>query len=149
MAILVLAGCDKGIPLPPKGFWATLPPPTATVVNVAAQIELDVFSGMPNPTWQLSGTETIDLRNKLLDLPAIPEQTFEEPLGYRGIKVRFTDATGEVTLRVWRGVAQKRTVAGLTFYADQNRVLEDWLLQSGKPYISSDLFSTIQTEISP
>ena len=45
------------------------------------QIELDVFSGRPNPTWQLDDTHMIELLALLADLP-IATRRKTEGLGY-------------------------------------------------------------------
>jgi hypothetical protein len=60
------------------------------------QIELDVFSGRPNPTRQLDDAQTIEL---LADLP-IAAQRQTEQLGYRGFLVHRPAPGGAVAAPV-------------------------------------------------
>src|SRR5688572_17801214 len=52
-------------------------------------VELDAFSGRPNPEWTLSSAEAAELAALLRGLPALSDSTPPEaPLGYRGFWVR-------------------------------------------------------------
>lgn len=58
------------------------------------EVELDIFSGMPNPQWTLSGEEERELIDRIKADPTqlSPAVTEEEQfsLGYRGLLVRLT-----------------------------------------------------------
>ena len=93
---------------------ANIPPKTA--------VELDLFSGRPNPTWTVSG---VDVSRWLNRLPAAERpQREDEPLGYRGIIVHL--ANDEI--RVFNGIA----VATAFVLADPERLFEAWLVSTGK-----------------
>lgn len=51
-------------------------------------VELDVFSGRPNPTWQLTENEAVRLVDLLSGLPPADGSWDEGGLGYRGFIVR-------------------------------------------------------------
>jgi hypothetical protein len=46
-------------------------------------VELDVFSGRPNPRWTLTDAEAAQIEERLRNLPSAVELV-DEPLGYRG-----------------------------------------------------------------
>lgn len=50
-------------------------------------VELDAYSGLPNPTWQLTVVEAQELERKLEDLPP-GEGAIPDHLGYRGFQIR-------------------------------------------------------------
>jgi hypothetical protein len=47
-------------------------------------VELDVFSGRPNPTWSLSVEQSMELLEMLQNLPPADKLSQENGLGYRG-----------------------------------------------------------------
>ena len=71
------------------------------------KIELDVFSGRPNPTWQLDDAQTMELLALLADLPTAMQRQ-AEPLGYRGFLVYRPGLGGEVAapIRVYAGTVE-------------------------------------------
>jgi hypothetical protein len=70
---------------------------TASGQNPPIEVELDVFSGRPNPQWRLSSEESVLLGTKITslseptDTPTIPD------LGFRGFVLR----SGARTIRVY------------------------------------------------
>lgn len=70
---------------------------TATEVRAGEQVvvELDAFSGLPNPTWTLAGADAAELDRRLRDLPAAPGATLPDAgLGYRGFRLVATAGGG-------------------------------------------------------
>lgn len=65
------------------------------------EVELDIFSGMPNPKWILSEQEEKELLDRIIAEPTqiSPTHTLDEQfsLGYRGLLVREIKTTGEST----------------------------------------------------
>ncbi len=59
------------------------------------EVELDIFSGVPNPRWNLTQAEVRDFvaLAEVGEVPAVPVDMSPEGLGYRGMVVR---ATGNV-----------------------------------------------------
>jgi hypothetical protein len=63
-------------------------------------VELDVFSGRPNPRWQLDEARARQLEALHHQLPAATEVAAEPPgLGYRG----FLYALDAARWRAWKG----------------------------------------------
>ena len=86
-------------------------------------IQLDVFSGRPNPAWVPTESEADQLADRLSGLP--PAEGASLPmfvLGYRGFVVR---AAGGKEIRVWRGYV----AIGSRLYHDAGGA-EHFLIQS-------------------
>ena len=65
-----------------------------------AQVELDLFSGRPNPAWQLDESRTRQLQQLVASLsPASTGPPDPPGLGYRGFRIRV----GDRLYRVWDG----------------------------------------------
>jgi hypothetical protein len=112
-------------------------------------VELDVFSGRPNPTWQLTGPEAAELRAILTDPTRVPlEPTAVPPpsgrLGYRGFVLDDPDRAlaGANRIEVGEGFiravdrASDRTLA---VYADVDRALERWLIAAARSRVDRGL----------
>ena len=106
------------------------------------KIELDIFSGRPNPTWALG--ERANAQLEAMIQGALPAQgnTNLPGLGYRGFILHRPE-----TLRVYRGQiirepadkVEKKEAAGFG-----NRELELWLLQTAKTHIDPALWDIVR-----
>lgn len=112
-----------------------------------AEVELDVYSGMPNPKWMLSEPQTRDLLGRLAALPRISRSALPNPLGYRGFVVRVSDAGRQQVIQVGRGVVSVSSGAQTHYGEDANRALERWLLDSGSVFLNSELTNLVQREL--
>jgi hypothetical protein len=84
-------------------------------------VELDLFSGRPNPRWELAEASVDQLRRILGELEPTTRPPVEPPgLGYRGF--RFTDESG--TFRAFGGFV---TTPG-TVLSDPGHRVERFLL---------------------
>jgi len=92
---------------------------------------LDVFSGRPNPHWQLSPEQERELRQRVDSLPPGTSQLPQPAgLGYRGVVVHDPAApTAEEGLRVFGGIACRNG----ELLHDPDRALERWLLSTAPP----------------
>ena len=52
------------------------------------EVELDIFSGMPNPTWTLTNAEADNFVKQLAALPRTSARELSGNLGYRGFIVQ-------------------------------------------------------------
>jgi hypothetical protein len=83
-----------------------------------ADVELDIFSGRPNPHWSLSGRRVAELEERLQELE--PVQAAEpQGLGYRGLVIRSKSGAqirafnSVVTVTHARGISSFKDRAGL------------------------------------
>jgi len=106
-------------------------------------VEIDIFSGRPNPRWQLSETENARLTRLLESLePAVAGPSPSPPgLGYRGFRLR--DSAGS-TWSAYGGFIQSPN--GLL--ADPKRRVERFLLEH-LPAEYEELRSPLESELGP
>jgi hypothetical protein len=116
----------------------------------AFTVVLDIYSGVPNPTWTLSPTEAVTFTTMLSKLePTQQSRPRPENLGYRGFIVQPTDTTTNTTqcIRAYYGLVEVETVAGIGYYDDPQRQMEQWLLGTAKPYIPADVYPYVAEEL--
>jgi hypothetical protein len=107
-------------------------------------VTLLLSSGEPDPTWTLTGEQEQEFLGRLAASP-VPAVSVGPPgrrTGYAGIMAR--DGGGErwVVYRGWiRGGANSRV--------DEKRVLEQWLLDTGRATIAPRLLSDLTRQITP
>jgi hypothetical protein len=104
-----------------------------------ARVELDLFSGRPNPTWELDDLEARQLQ-RLIEIP--PPTHLPPPespgLGYRGFQVSL----GDRSYRVWGTYV---VAAPGDHRADPDRTVETFLLDH-LPEEYSDLRELIDAQ---
>src|SRR5688500_12967848 len=96
------------------------------------EVELDIFSGRPNPRWTLEPAEEAELIQRLLDrsVPTAPVTISDGKLGYRGFVVRATGATaGTLASHGLPTAFRVRDGLGASIDAQAER----WLLFTGSP----------------
>ena len=110
------------------------------------QIELDVFSGRPNPTWSLNDEQARKYlaRFKALKISESKRVPYDG-LGYRGFKVTGFQEYDEVTIGdeiVEASYGRKRYQ-----WFDEGRNLEKYLVKTAKGHIDEDLYRVIDSAI--
>lgn len=107
-------------------------------------VTLLMSSGDPDPTWHLTPEEERGFFDRLT-ASAVPNTIVGPPshrAGYAGIMARAGDGERWVVYRGWiRG--------GLNARVDDKRVLEQWLLDTGRATIAPKLFSELTRQITP
>jgi hypothetical protein len=122
-----------------------------SLMSAWVEVELDVFSGNPNPVWILSGADGDFFLKKLAMLPQASAKELRDDLGYRGFIVKVTNETeGSLVrislVRIQNGTVQLSQNDTTVYYSDKDRHLERWLLNSGKPALRSDLFKIVERD---
>ena len=95
-----------------------------------ANIEVDIFSGRPNPSWFLSTPETKTLEKMIGSLQRAQPRSPVDELGYRGFIITFTRSVSRM-----KRVVVSRDVVKLDptdYRNDPNRTVERWLLTKAK-----------------
>jgi hypothetical protein len=111
------------------------------------EVELDIFSGMPNPTWILTNAEIDILVKQLAALPRNSARKLSGKLGYRGFIVRLTHGSDTQLIRIQNGTVHISRGVTNIYACDVDRALERWLLNTGKPYLKSDLVEIVEREV--
>jgi hypothetical protein len=116
-------------------------------VSETAAVELDIFSGVPNPTWNLSEADTTLFLQKISALPGAAPKQLANPLGYRGFIVTLRQGTEDIQARIQQGTVELTRGGATTYRADRGRELERWLLNSGRPVLKSDLLAIVENDL--
>ena len=94
------------------------------------QVELDIFSGRPNPVWGLTAAQVDEMGEIVRKLPLATEEPPSHPgLGYRGFVVT-DDARRSWRINAFKGFVQITDQGRVEVRSDLNRRLERWLLSS-------------------
>lgn len=112
----------------------------------SCEVELDIFSGMPNPTWILTDEEKDNFVKRLAALERSSISELSGKLGYRGFIVQCMQGENAQLIRVQNGTVQISENATEVYASDKNRELERWLLNTGKPHIDDELFQIAERE---
>ncbi len=113
------------------------------------QVELNVFSGRPNPHWDLTPQEGQEFLKRFRSLPkGKGSGSVRDGLGYRGLIVtagsQAIDGFDEVVIS--EGVVLGRQAGGVQMFTDKDRALERWLFGTGKGHVAPDLYGEISKE---
>lgn len=95
-----------------------------------SEVEIDIYSGRPNPRFTLKAAQTAELERRIAALPPLANANPSTGLGYRGVVVRGSGAF--VELVVSAGTITIRDRSGRTTQkSDPGRELERWLVEAG------------------
>jgi hypothetical protein len=145
--LLGLAACstsDQPMPLTPA---APTQPAGITLAKeeiTGIQVEMMVFSGRVNPRWSLTAQEQARVHELLAQAAPGAAQPIEGQLGYTGFNLTLQTATERIMLRIYAGAMMYTDSSGATFYQDDRRGLERFLLETSKPHIDPALYQTIR-----
>lgn len=111
------------------------------------RVELDIFSGRPNPSWQMSAEEAAEFLKRIRSLPKKEKPSEESGLGYRGFVISNAEKMPSIPfeVRVYKGVLTIHEDGSQAYYKDVNAV-ERLLLQQAREHGYGDLVSGV-TEI--
>jgi hypothetical protein len=113
------------------------------------EVVLDLFSGRPNPTWNLEGKLAQELVTRLRSLhPAGRQKPLAAPdLGYRGLRLTQRAAgqnePWQAPYEIYGGFVKH----GDSICLDESRSLERWVLAAGGPRVEPGLRKQILREI--
>ncbi len=116
---------------------------TLSLAGQAMQVEVDIFSGSPNPHWYLTFKEADEFLRLFQTLPERNSQiAVSDGLGYNGLIVTGLedrmDSYRQVSVAKGWVVAEAENQSRQ--FIDQGRRLEHWLLQTGKGQIVDALY---------
>jgi hypothetical protein len=123
---------------------------------MAIDVELDIFSGRPNPKWTLSPAQEAEWLARSSSLPADSSQTGSEPpgLGYRGLVLHGPyDALSGYEQMAPAACAYPVRVYGETVscadcrYRDPGRQLESWLLATAEESLDKNLLDIVRMDL--
>ena len=110
------------------------------------EVEVDIFSGMPNPRWTLSEADADVFLSKLAGLQKAVARSRSVNLGYRGIVVQMTQEAGQ-KMYIQNGVIEVSEGTASTFFLDPQRSLERWLIRTGRQFLSHEILKAIDDDL--
>jgi hypothetical protein len=112
-------------------------------------VELDIFSGRPNPRWVLSAAEEKSVTDLYENLPPGSGAAFpaDAGLGYRGF--RILDAQSALMAVVQGTAVQIREGSATTMSVrvDEDRQVERTLLQISRAHLSPETYAFLQSQL--
>lgn len=112
-------------------------------------IELDVFSGRPNPYWDLDTQEESEFYRMFRNLPeSMVDAPSGSELGYRAIivtGVKKLEGCSEIV--VFREHVAAKCDKKIAHLFDKDRELELWLLNTGKKHLDVNIYQLVRSEI--
>ena len=107
-----------------------------------SRIELDIFSGRPNPGWDLNAAQRAELRRRLARLSPSMAKVTVPGLGYRGFIVRDDEE-----LRIFHGHVLPGSDTDNARSAAADQEIERWLLETGKAVMDASLHDWVLQQI--
>lgn len=110
------------------------------------QVEVDMFSGIPNPHWELTVQESREFAQRFQSLSTHQGAgSVNEGLGYRGLIVRerTEEVEGDREIVISNGLVVARRNGKSKQFTDKNRALEKWLIQTGAGRLDDELYHQI------
>lgn len=95
------------------------------------KIEIDIFSGRENPSWELSPEESSELVKRILPLVPNASSAAENGLGYRGFVILNPEGIAGLPAKivVFQHVLRTTSDGQTRSYKDVNDT-EGWLMQA-------------------
>jgi hypothetical protein len=115
-------------------------------MQVHVEVELDIFSGMPNPAWVLDDDQAARFQTLLSAASKASRGELAGNLGYRGFIVTLKQGVTVQSVRVQNGTVHVFNGGTALRFKDEDRQLEQWLLNAAKPHVDRELFETIRRE---
>jgi hypothetical protein len=113
------------------------------------RVEVDIYSGRPNPVLELTQAQATEFMARLGRLPEAPESGGSENLGYRGLIVSADGLEGVSRVEIRSGVVRvERTDGSSRSYLDEGRALELWTVEQSRERLPSDFVGAVMDAIS-
>ena len=94
-------------------------------------VELDAFSGLPNPRWQLTESEEHALEKRLQNLPPTEPGAMPDVLGYRGFLIIDGNGVQQRITVTRNGFIIRHQNSGDRWYEDKHGA-EAYLMQTAQ-----------------
>jgi hypothetical protein len=115
-------------------------------MQAPCEVELDIFSGMPNPRWILTTAETDSFVKQLAALPRASAGKLSGNLGYRGFIVQSVQGANTQVVHIHNRTVHISNGVTDVYADDEDRKLERWLLNTARPHLKNELFQIVERE---
>ena len=118
-------------------------------MNTMMLVEVDIYSGRPNPCYSLHSTETAELMSRLATLPQTDQATQPAALGYRGLRVTIDPPDPTAEIQVGHGTVTIHQSDGeQRWLTDPDRQLERWLVGLGATRLGREDMTALRNALS-
>ena len=143
LALAVLAGCGSPAPSTSQPTGPATDHPGARITA-----SLGIYSGRPDPAWELDEAETAVLLRMLADLPVASGVPPEGGLGYHGfLLVVRTDGQADQSLVAYRGAVAVPGAGARRAWADPTRSIERYLLETGRSLLAPAELAAVEADL--
>jgi hypothetical protein len=115
---------------------------------MSSVVTLDIFSGTPNPTWELSNPEIEQLRELIYGLQnqtLLKSAAVAGGLGYLGFRIDSVRENLDATISISKGIIDLERFVPSRF--DPDRKVERFLLDSARRRLKSDIIEHIEKRL--
>lgn len=113
-------------------------------------VQVDLYSGRPNPQWTLTRAQEAELERRLNTMPLANSGEPTQGLGYRGVILSGQGgSTGQpLTVLISAGIVLERFESGVERRKrDVDRALEAWIIGTGSDYLEASVRDYIMQQI--
>jgi hypothetical protein len=116
---------------------------------MTSEVELDLYSGRPNPRFALDDATEVELAGRLARLPpSAGPLSLREGLGYRGFRIRGGSGARFAEVAVSDGVVWVLDKAGAErWFTDPDRALERWLADVARQHLGSEELDLLRHDL--
>ncbi|MEV0616298.1 hypothetical protein AB0I81_23485 [Nonomuraea sp. NPDC050404] len=148
VALLLCAAVAAGACSRPDGGDGTPGPSASEIKETEMLVEVDLYSGRPNPTFVLGEDETGEFRRRVGALPVAPgSPSPREGLGYRGLTVSSGPGAQPEAMISDGTVVVHRADGTEQWLADRGRALERWLLETGAATLPAEVMAVVREDL--
>lgn len=117
--------------------------------RMIVRVELRVYSGRENPSWQLTDSESNRFFALVDRLPHQENALAEEWLGYSGVQVTcFDDGHHKLrTITIFNGIVTIQEGKINVGLLDHGRQLEEWTVKTGRTKLDPELYRYVLREL--
>jgi hypothetical protein len=113
-----------------------------------ADVEVDLYSGRPNPHATLDAAATAQFVARVDQLAPSGRLPTPPPLGYRGLRVCVDEPVAGTVVEVFGGVVTLRQPdAPVRILDDPHRETESWLVDVAASGLDSDMAQYVRDEV--
>lgn len=110
-------------------------------------VELDIFSGRPNPEWVLTDDEAEAFMARLEAAGQPSNARLSNHLGYRGFVIRIQRDSGEQAVQIQNGSIFSAGAGSLPARKDGGRALERLLLETARPHVAAEILKFAEDDL--
>ena len=148
--VFLIGGCQPMTQPPKFSLQDDAVRENTTVDLSVTRVELDVFSGRPNPEWEMSDEEYRSFHEMLAICPSLAQTNMFDGLGYRGFIVHTnqpSEPSMPLMVTVYSGVIKVSNDQTTSYCQDGDNKMEKWLLEQSRQFVEKDLQEIVEASL--